>query len=97
MTSPVLLTEAFDACISQLNCYDLMAIIILLVVGPCPVCGALQICHGLTGAVGLNFRIFLCIPVLIFYDEDCYDQVAGSEILTGLHSCVELSWSHWCY
>ena len=22
MTSPVLLTQAFDACISQLNCYD---------------------------------------------------------------------------
>ena len=74
----------------------LMAVTILLVVGPSLVCGALQTCHGLTGAVCLHLWI-LVYPSFNFYDEDCYDQVAGSEILTSLHSCAELPWSHWCY
>ena len=58
--------------------------------------GALQMCHGIACAVGLHLRIFV-YPSFNFYDEDCYEQVAGCEILTGLHSCAELSWSHWCY
>ena len=35
-------------------------------------------------------------PSFNFYDEGSYDQVAGSEILTNLHSGAELPWSHWC-
>ena len=92
---------------SQLNCplmhvylsitvTMLMAGVILLVVGPWPVCGALQTCHCLTGAVGLHLRIFV-YPSFNFYDEGSYNQVAGSEILTSLHSGAELPWSHWCY
>ena len=41
-------------------------------------------------------RIFVYLS-FNFYDEGSYNQVAGSEILTSLHSGAELPWSHWCY
>ena len=93
MTSPVLLTHAFDARASQPNCYD---------VDGCNQSGTLT---GLRSSESLSWshRCHRLTPPGIFvskfnfYDEDCYDQIAVSEIQTIMNSCAEPSWSHWCY
>ena len=65
MTSPVLLTQAFDACISQLNCYD---------VDGCNHFAGSGTLTGLRSSADLSWshlccRLtpgYLCIQVLIF-------------------------------